>query len=109
MATSKQFLNYVIDQLSPTGNVAFKPMMGEYLFYYEGVHVGGLYDDRVLIKRLAANDGFGLESERPYEGAKRFMRKIDDLDDVEFLRKVLTATAEQLKSEQLKSERLKKR
>lgn len=109
MATSKQFRDYVIDQLSPTGNVAFKPMMGEYLFYYEGVHVGGLYDDRVLIKQLAANDGFGLESVHPYEGAKRFMRKIDDLNDVEFLRKVLTATAERLRSEQLKSERPKKR
>lgn len=109
MATSKQFLNYVIDQLSPTGNVAFKPMMGEYLFYYEGVHVGGLYDGRVLIKQLAANDGFGLKSEHPYEGAKRFMRKIDDLNDVEFLRKVLIATAEQLKSDKLNSERLKKR
>lgn len=80
-------------------------MMGEYLFYYEGVHVGGLYDDKMLLKELAANDGFGLKSEHPYEGTKRFMRKIEDLSDVEFLRKVLTATKEQLRSKQLKSER----
>lgn len=102
MATSKEFKDYVVDQLSPTGDVSFKPMMGEYLFYYEGVHVGGLYDDRLLIKELVANDGFGLRSEHPYEGAKRFMRRIEDLSDVEFLRKVLIATSEQLKAGRLK-------
>ncbi len=97
MPTSKEFRDYVIDELSPTGNITFKPMMGEYLFYYEGVHVGGLYDNRVLIKEISANDGYGLKSEHPYEGAKRFMRKIENLDDVELLRKILTATAEELK------------
>lgn len=97
MSTSKEFRDYVIDELSPTGNVMFKPMMGEYLFYYEGVHVGGLYDNRVLIKEISANDGYGLKSEHPYEGAKRFMRKIENLDDVELLRIILTATAEELK------------
>lgn len=102
MATSKEFKDYVIDQLAPTGNVAFRPMMGEFLFYYEGMHVGGLYDNRVLIKELPANDGFGLKSEHPYDGAKRYMRIIEDLNDVEFLRKILTATAEYLKTEQFK-------
>lgn len=97
MPTSKEFRDYVIDELSPTGNIMFKPMMGEYLFYYEGVHVGGLYDNRVLIKEISANDGYGLKSEHPYEGAKRFMRKIENLDDVELLRVILTATAEELK------------
>lgn len=97
MPTSKEFRDYVIDELSPTGNIMFKPMMGEYLFYYECVHVGGLYDNRVLIKEISANDGYGLKSEHPYEGAKRFMRKIENLDDVELLRVILTATAEELK------------
>lgn len=97
MATSKEFKDYVIDQLTPTGNVVFRPMMGEFLFYYEGVHVGGLYDNRVLLKKLSANDCYGLKEEHPYEGAKRFMLRLDNLDNVEFLRRVLTATAEQLK------------
>lgn len=102
MATTKRFKDYVLEQLSPTGEIAFRPMMGEYLFYFDNVHVGGLYDDRVLIKKLPINEGFGLTSEHPYEGAKRFMLKIDNLSDVEFLRKVLTATADYLKAEQLK-------
>ncbi len=97
MPTCKEFKEYVAAQLAPTGNIMLRPMMGEYLFYYENVHVGGIYDNRVLLKKLSANDGYGLEEEHPYDGAKRFMRKLDNLDDVEFLRRVLTATAEQLK------------
>lgn len=98
MATSKDFLNYAIDVLSPTGNIAFKPMMGEYLFYYEGVHVGGLYDDRVLIKEVSENAVFNLKSVHPYDGAKRTMRLVEDFTDVERLREIFTVTAERLKT-----------
>lgn len=98
MATSKDFLNYAIDVLFPTGNIAFKPMMGEYLFYYEDVHVGGLYDDRVLIKEVLGNEVFGLKSVHPYDGAKRTMRLVEDFTDVERLREIFTVTVERLKT-----------
>lgn len=97
MATSKDYKEYILSILSPTGYISVKPMMGEYLLYYDGVHIGGLYDDRLLIKEIVANDCYRLKSERPYDGAKRTMRVIDDFSDVEFLRNVFTATAEQLK------------
>lgn len=98
MATSKDFLNYAIDVLSPTGNITFKPMMGEYLFYYEGVHVGGLYDDRLLIKEISGNEIFDLKSVHPYDGAKRTMLLVDDFTDVERLREIFTVTVERLKT-----------
>ena len=72
MATSKSFFEYAVEQLSPIGNVSFRAMMGEYVIYYKGKVIGGIYDDRVLVKPTAsAKKALPSASyEIPYDGAK---------------------------------------
>ena len=98
MATSKEYRDYVIDSLSLLDNITYKPMMGEYLLYRNGVLFGGIYDDRLLIKRVEDNKKYNLEEAIPYEGAKS-MYLIDDIDDRELLRNIILDTSEFLKKE----------
>ncbi len=98
MATSKEYRDYVIDSLSLLDNITYKPMMGEYLLYHNGVLFGGIYDDRLLIKRVEGNKKYNLEEAIPYEGAKS-MYLIDDIDDRELLRNIILDTSEFLKKE----------
>lgn len=51
MASTKEYRDYVLEQLNLLGDISYKPMMGEYLLYYRGVLFGGIYDDRLLIKK----------------------------------------------------------
>ena len=75
MASSKEYLEYVLDQLRELDELSCKPMMGEYLLYYRGKIVGGIYDDRFLVKDTPAARALmpdaGLEI--PYEGAKKML------------------------------------
>lgn len=81
MATSKQFKEFVLEQLSALGDVTCRSMMGEFLLYYRGVLFGGLYDGRLLVKKTDGNKRFGMPEEIPYNGAKpMFMIDIDDAD-----------------------------
>ena len=98
MATSKEYRDYVIDSLSLLDNITYKPMMGEYLLYHNGILFGGIYDDRLLIKRVEDNKKYNLEEAIPYEGAKP-MYLIDDIDDRELLRNIILDTSEFLKKE----------
>ena len=50
MSSSKEYLNYILEQLAPLEEIAYRPMMGEYILYYQGKVVGGIYDDRLLVK-----------------------------------------------------------
>ena len=50
MSSSKEYLNYILEQLVPLEEIAYRPMMGEYILYYQGKVVGGIYDDRLLVK-----------------------------------------------------------
>ena len=72
MATSKSFFEYAVEQLSPIRNVSFRAMMGEYVLYYKGKVIGGIYDDRVLVKPTpSAKKALTSASyEIPYDGAK---------------------------------------
>lgn len=97
MASSKKYLDFILEQLSELDDVSFRVMMGEYILYYRGKIVGGIYDDRFLVKptKSAAAMMPNAEMELPYEGAKE-MLLVDEVDNKEFLRKLLEAMYEEL-------------
>ena len=70
MASTVNFLNYVLDLLKDETDITFKKMMGEFLLYRNGVLFGGVYDDRFLVKKTRSVSSFGLPEEIPYPGAK---------------------------------------
>ena len=97
MASSKEYLNFILDQLSGLNGISYRAMMGEFIIYYYGKVAGGIYDDRLLIKPVKAAmklvpDG---RMELPYEGGKE-MLLIEDVDNREFLEKLFTAIYEEL-------------
>ena len=96
MASTKEYRDYVLEQLSLLGDISYKPMMGEYLLYYRGVLFGGIYDDRLLIKKVESNKKYELSEEIPYNGAKS-MYQIDNIDDSEELREIIINTYNDLK------------
>ena len=96
MPTSKSFLEYAVEALSVAGEITTRAMMGEYCLYLNGVLVGGIYDDRVLVKRTKSNAEFGLPEEIPYDGAKPMYML--DTENAELVRKVLEATYAELSS-----------
>lgn len=86
MASSKEFLQFILEQLSDLDDISYRPMMGEYILYYRGKIVGGIYDDRLLVKKtksaleLMPIPVYAL----PYEGAKE-MLLVEEVDSKEFL------------------------
>lgn len=99
MASSKEYLEFILDQLSELEDVTYRYMMGEYIIYYRGKIVGGIYDDRFLVKpvKSAMEHMPNAEYQLPYEGAKE-MLLVDDVDDSEYLRDLVTAMYEELPS-----------
>ena len=97
MASSKEYLDFILEQLSGLENVTWKAMMGEYILYYRGKIVGGIYDDRFLVKPTKSALAMMPDAERelPYEGAKE-MLLVDNVDNREFLRDLLTAMYDEL-------------
>ncbi|MBR2738022.1 MAG: TfoX/Sxy family protein [Lachnospiraceae bacterium] len=97
MASSRDYLEFVLDQLSALDDISYKAMMGEFIIYYQGKIVGGIYDDRFLVKPTASARRMmpDAPSELPYEGAKE-MLLVEDIDDREFLCGLLNAMAEEL-------------
>ena len=97
MASSKEYLDFILEQLSGLDEITYKPMMGEYIIYYRGKIVGGIYDDRFLVKniKVAARRMPEANLELPYEGAKE-MLLVDDVDNKEFLKELLEAMCEEL-------------
>lgn len=81
MASSKEYSNFILEQLSELEDITYRTMMGEYIIYYHGKIVGGIYDDRLLVKpvRSAIEYMPNAEYELPYEGAKE-MLLVDDVD-----------------------------
>ena len=97
MASSKEYLDYILDQLSESDGVTFRPMMGEYILYYQGKVFGGIYDDRFLVKPTKSAVALMPDAlrELPYEGAKE-MLLVDNVENREFLRELLAAMAAEL-------------
>lgn len=86
MASKKDYLDFILEQLSELDGITYKAMMGEYILYYQGRIFGGIYDDRLLVKPVKAAVKLMPEAseELPYEGAKP-MLLVDDIDDRDFL------------------------
>jgi len=97
MPSSKSYLEFVLDQLSGLDGVSWRAMMGEYILYYRDKIVGGVYDDRFLVKQTASSAAMMPDAvkEPPYDGAKE-MLLVDRLDDRQFLEGLLTAMADEL-------------
>ena len=97
MASSKEYLDFILEQLSGLNDVSYRAMMGEYIIYYRGKIVGGIYDDRFLVKptKSAAAMMPDADTELPYEGAKE-MLLVDNVDNREFLRGLLETMYEEL-------------
>ena len=97
MASSQGYLDFILEQLSELDGITYRAMMGEYIIYYRGKIVGGIYDDRFLVKPVkAARDMMpDAETEIPYEGAKE-MLLVDSVDSREFLRDLLEAMYDEL-------------
>ena len=92
MASSKEYLDFILDQLSDLDGISYRAMMGEYIIYYKGKIVGGIYDDRLLVKPVKSAVLLMPDAayEKPYEGAKE-MLMADNVDDKEFLSKLFIA------------------
>lgn len=86
MSSSKEYLEYIVEQLSDLDDISYRAMMGEYIIYYRGKIVGGIYDDRFLVKpvKAAKNMMPDADMELPYEGAKE-MLLVEDVEDRDFL------------------------
>ena len=97
MASSKEYLDFILEQLSGLENVSWKAMMGEYILYWRGKIIGGIYDDRFLVKPTKSSMAMMPDADRelPYEGAKE-MLLVDNVDNREFLAELLTAMYEEL-------------
>ena len=93
MASSKEYLTFVLEQLSALEGVTYRTMMGEYVIYYQGKVVGGIYDDRFLVKPTEAAMRMLPDSpfELPYQGAKEML--LVDIDDRELLARLIPAVA----------------
>ena len=96
MASSTEYLDFILEQLSGLENVTWKAMMGEYIIYWRGKIVGVIYDDRFLIKPTKSAVAMMPDAERelPYEGAKEML--LADVDNREFLKKLLEAMYDEL-------------
>lgn len=97
MTSSKEYLEYILEQLSNLDDLTQRAMMGEYIIYYRGKIVGGIYDDRFLVKPVKSAMEMMPEAnmELPYEGAKE-MVLVDNVEDKEFLRDLFEAMYEEL-------------
>lgn len=97
MASSKEYLDFILEQFSELDDVTYRAMMGEYIIYYRGKIVGGIYDDRLLVKPTKTATAMmpNADMELPYEGAKE-MLLVDDVDNKEFLRELLETMYEEL-------------
>lgn len=97
MASSKGYLEFVLERLSGLDGISYRAMMGEYILYYQGKVIGGIYDDRLLVKPVGAAISLmpSAVRELPYEGAKE-MLLVDKVDDKVFLAELLDAMVEEL-------------
>ncbi len=97
MASSKEYLEFILGQLSELDEITYRDMMGEFIIYYRGKIIGGIYDDRLLVKPIKAAISYmpTAQYELPYEGAKE-MLLVDKVDSREFLTGLFNAMYEEL-------------
>ena len=91
MATSKEYKDFIIEQLDLLDNITCKAMMGEFLLYYNGLLFGGIYDNRLLVKITDTNKKYNMEEQLPYETAKP-MYLVGDIENKELLKDIIIET-----------------
>ena len=103
MASRKEYLDFILEQLSDLEEISYKSMMGEYIIYYRGKIVGGIYDDRFLVKPVKSAIAYmpNAKYELPYDGAKE-MLLVDDVDNKEFLNSLFNSMYDELHTSKLK-------
>jgi len=97
MASSREYLNFILEQLSGLEEVSSRQMMGEFMLYYRGKLIGGICDDRFLVKNVSSARAYMREIvlETPYKGAKE-MLLVDNVDDREYLAGLFEAMYDEL-------------
>ena len=97
MASSKEYLQFILDQLSDLEGIDYRAMMGEYIIYYRGKIIGGIYDNRLLVKAIQSAISYmpAARYELPYDGAKE-MLLVDEVDSKQFLTGLFKAMYEEL-------------
>ena len=103
MASTKDYLDFVLDQLSDLEDIRFRQMMGEYIIYYKGKIIGGIYDDRFLVKptKSVMKKIPDASYEVPYDGAKE-MILVDAIDNREFFQDLILGMYEELPEQKRK-------
>ena len=96
MASSEEYKDYILEQLNLPNSITYKSMMGEYLLYYNGIFFGGIYDNRLLLKKVETNQKYKMEEQIPYESAKP-MYLVNDVDNKDLLKDVISDTYKGLK------------
>ena len=96
MASTKEYRDFILEQLSDLPDLACHPTMGEFLLYSDGILFGGIYDDRLLVKIVPETAKYHMPEELPYDGAKP-MYLVEDLDNKPLLAEIALATLAGLK------------
>jgi len=97
MATSKDYKDFILEQLDLLSNITCRAMMGEYLLYYNNILFGGIYNNRLLVKIVNSNKKYNMQEQIPYESAKP-MYLVDDIDNKEILKEIVIETCKDLPS-----------
>lgn len=95
MATTKEYKEFILEQLQVLEHITCRHMMGEYLLYYNGKLFGGIYDNRLLVKIVAGNEKYHMQEQIPYTSAKP-MYLIENLDDKETVKEIVIDTCKGL-------------
>ena len=97
MATTKEYKNFILEQLDSLDNITCKAMMGEFLLYYNNILFGGIYDNRLLVKIVDTNKKYNMQEQIPYESAKP-MYLVDDVDNKELSKEIVIETCKGLQN-----------
>ncbi len=97
MASTKDYLHFILEQLNGLDEISYRAMMGEYILYYKGKAFGGTYDNRFLVKPTKSAKELmpNAPLELPYDGAKE-MFLVEDIEDKEFLAELLNSMVDEL-------------
>ena len=102
MATSKEYKDFILEQLNILDNITYKQMMGEYLLYYNSILFGGIYDNRFLVKIVEDNKKYNMQEQLPYETAKT-MFLVEEIDNKELLKEIVIETCKGLENKKQRS------
>jgi len=95
MATTKDYRDFILEQLNLLDKISYKSMMGEYLLYYNGLLFGGIYDDRLLVKIVDSNKKYNMQKSIPYENAKP-MYLVNNIDNKDVLKNIVLDTCKDI-------------